>query len=151
MYYEVCNFAFLSSAYNFNEYLPALLGRRKRCGASDDMSRTAVVRAAISAACHLLFAYKTITQGSFVGQVPETGWCMYARYYLNVLFFCVPARHRSSCFWSLSLPLPKVMDAITGYRISYSRFRQGFHRGAKGEISAVTHFMTAAHAKFMPV
>lgn len=45
----------------------------------------------------------------------------------------------------------KVMDAITAYRISYSRFRQGFHRGAKGEISAVTHFMTAAHAKFMPV
>lgn len=43
------------------------------------------------------------------------------------------------------------MDAITAYRISYSRFRQGFHRGAKGEISAVTHYMTAAHAKFMPV
>lgn len=43
------------------------------------------------------------------------------------------------------------MDAITAYRISYSRFRQGFHRGAKGEVSAVTSFMTSAHAKFMPV
>lgn len=54
-------------------------------------------------------------------------------------------------FFSIAGPMTKVMDAITAYRISYSRFRQGFHRGAKGEISAVTSFMTAAHAKFMPV
>lgn len=50
----------------------------------------------------------------------------------------------------LALPC-QVMDAISAYRISYSRFRQGYHRGAKGEVSAVTQLMSAAHARFMPV
>ncbi|CAM9142225.1 unnamed protein product [Choristocarpus tenellus] len=54
-------------------------------------------------------------------------------------------------FFNLSSSVTHVMDAITAYRISYSRFRQGYHRGAKGEISAVTHLMTSAHARFMPV
>ncbi|CAM9613298.1 unnamed protein product [Ascophyllum nodosum] len=57
----------------------------------------------------------------------------------------------SETFTSLAKSMTKVMDAISAYRISYSRFRQGYHQGAKGEISAVTHLMSAKHARFMPV
>lgn len=45
----------------------------------------------------------------------------------------------------------EVYNAITNFRLSYAKFRQGAHQGAKGETSAVSHLMTIAHARSMPV
>lgn len=45
----------------------------------------------------------------------------------------------------------EIYSAVTNYRLSYAKFRQGNSRGAKGEVSAVADVMTLEHARSMPV
>ncbi|KAG5180087.1 mannitol 1-phosphate dehydrogenase [Tribonema minus] len=57
----------------------------------------------------------------------------------------------SETFATVESANAEVYNAVTNYRLSYARFRQGGSQGAKGEVSAVTRIMTMEHARSMPV